>query len=329
MLSTTRRDALTALGALALAPALPARAQGGFKWPVGTIKLMSPSPPGGAVDLTCRRIGERLAALLGVNVIIDNKAGAAGQIGAQALAAAPADGSYIGYLHAGHVTLQAMGAKFDLLRDFTPVLPRFSASQFVIAVHVDSPYKTLAALLRAIVAQPGKLSYGSGGIGTPGHMTFETLRLRVPGLDALYVPFKGAADSVNAVVSRDLDFASALMAAVLAQVRSGKVRALAVSGATRSAQMPEVPTIAESGYPGFNLVSWGGVFGPAKLPPALVGALRAAIVRIGGEPEYQATLQGNGSELSPAESTEEFTAYCREALARESVLVKKLDLKIG
>ena len=326
-----RRQMLGALAGAASAAMLStaARAQSTAPtWPMGTIKFMAPVPAGGGVDVLCRRIADRMGALLGVNVVVENKAGAGGLLGAQALAAAAADGSNIGYLHAGHLTLQAMGAKVDLTRDFVPLAGRYSVSQFVIAVNVDSPYKTLPDLIRAIQAQPGKLNYGSGGVGTPGHMTFESLRLRVPGLDAVYVPYKGAIDAVNAVAAKQLDFVSGLMSAVLTQVRAGRLRALGVSGVARSPLLAEVPTIAESGYSGFSLVSWGGIYAPLKFPPNLAATLRTVLARIGAEPEFKASMEALGSEMVPAETPEAFVAYYRAALARETDLVNKLGLKM-
>ncbi len=297
-------------------------------WPVGTIKFMAPVPAGGGVDLFCRRVADRLATQLGVNVVIENKPGAGGLLGAQALGASAPDGSNIGYLHAGHLTLQAMGAKIDLTRDFVPLAGRYSVSQFVIAVHPESPYKTLADLIRAIQAQPGKLNYGSGGIGTPGHMTFESLRLRVPGLDAVFVPYKGAIDAVNAVAGKNLDFVSGLLSATLIQVRAGRLRALAVSGTTRSPQLPGVPTIAESSYPGFSLVSWGGVYAPLKLPADLANTLRGVLARIAADPEFKAFMDTQGSETLPPETPDAFAAFYKTSLTRETELVNKLGLKL-
>jgi tripartite-type tricarboxylate transporter receptor subunit TctC len=221
-----------------------------------------------------------------------------------------------------------MGAKVDLIRDFVPIAGRYSASQFVIAVNLESPYKTFPELMRAIQTQPGKLNYGSGGVGTPGHMTFESLRLRVPGLDAVYVPYKGAIEAVNAVAAKQLDFVSGLMSAVLTQVRAGRLRALAVSGITRSSTMPDVPTIAETGYPGFSLVSWGGIYAPPRLPSALATTLRGVLARIAEDAEFKSFMVSTGSETLPAETPEAFATYYQAALVRETELVGKLGLKL-
>lgn len=326
-----RRQLLRGLAGVVSSAWLPAGNQSqaaATTWPVNTIKFMAPVPAGGGVDALCRRIADRMGALLGVNVVVENKAGAGGLVGAQALAAAAPDGSNIGYLHAGHLTLQAMGAKIDLVRDFLPLAGRFSMSQFVIAVNAESSYKTLPDLIRTIQAQPGKLNFGSGGIGTPGHMTFESLRLRVAGLNAVYVPYKGAIEAVNAVAAHNLDFVSGLMSAVLTQVRAGRLRALAVSGSARSPLLPAVPTIAESGYPGFSLVSWGGIYAPPRLAAELALTLRGVLARIAAEPDFRAYMLAQGSEPIAAETPAAFTGYYQAALVGETELVNKLGLKM-
>lgn len=331
MQNIDRRRVIGAFGGGASSALLPAsiRAQTTQPaWPVGTIKFMAPVPAGGGVDVFCRRLADRMAAHLKINVIVENKTGAAGLVGAQALASSPPDGANFGYLHSGHVTMQAMGAKLDLVNDFVPVIGRYSASQFVIAVHADAPYQTIGDLTKFMLANPGRLNYGSGGHGTPGHMTFEMLRARMPGLDAVHVPFKGAIDAVNAVASKNLDFVSGLLAAVLVQVRAGRVRALAVSGEFRSPQMPSVPTIAESGLPGFNYVSSAGVFAPARTPAPLVATLRSVLQRIAVEPDFIAFVTSTGAQMVPDESPGRFAAYLKSALATEYTLMNTLGLKM-
>jgi tripartite-type tricarboxylate transporter receptor subunit TctC len=326
---TTRRQLLCGAAAVAAA-ALPAvvRAQAARTWPVDTLRLMVPAPAGGGVDILCRQLAERLAPLLGASVVVENKPGAGGLLGARALAGSPADGSSIGYLHAGHLTVQAMGGKLDLAGEFTPVVGRFSASQFVIAVATEAPQQTLADLVKAALAKPGQLTYGSGGQGTPAHLVVEKLRMAVPGLDLVHVPFKGAVEAVNTLLGRNLDFVAGLMSAVLPHVRTGRVRALAVTGEQRSPLLPAVPTLIESGYPGLSHTSWGGLFGPAKLPPVVVATLRAALQRVAAQPDFQSFVTSTGSELLPAEGAAEFNAYLKAALTSETALVNRLGLKL-
>ncbi|MFN0186785.1 MAG: Bug family tripartite tricarboxylate transporter substrate binding protein [Aquabacterium sp.] len=324
----TRRRALQLLATAAALPKVAWAQPAARSWPVDTLRFMAPVPAGGGVDLLCRQLAERLAPLLGANVVVENKPGAGGLLGARALAGSAADGSSIGYLHAGHLTVQAMGGKLDLASEFMPVVGRYSASQFVIAVATEAPQQTLADLVKAALAKPGQLSYGSGGQGTPAHLVVEKLRMAVPGLDLVHVPFKGAVEAVNTLLGRNLDFVAGLMSAVLPHVKSGRVRALAVTGEQRSALLPAVPTLIESGYAGLSHTSWGGVFGPARLPPALVATLRGALQRVAAQPDFQTFVNSTGSELIATESAAEFNAYLKAALVSEAALVSRLGMKL-
>ena len=328
MNAISRRQLLTGAAGLALLPCATRAQTPARPWPRDTVRLMVPGPAGGPIDLLCRQIADRLGPLLGAKVIVDNRAGAAGLIGAKALAGVPPDGSMIGYLHAGHLTLQAMGAKIDMANEFIPVVGRYSASHFVIAVNSASPHRTLAELIRAIQANPGKLTFGTGGQGSPGHLVVEKLRERLPTLEMVHVPYKGAIEAVNSLVGKDLDFVSGLMSAVAPQVASGRLRALAVSGELRSPLLPQVPTVAESGYPGFSHSSWGGIYLPAKTPAPLVDTLRAALRQVEAQPDLLAFIASTGSEFLPTETPEAFAAYFKQALASEAVLVKKLGLSL-
>lgn len=323
------RRRLLALGAAAVSmPSLVLSQSASRNWPVDTLRFMVPAPAGGGVDILCRQLADRLAPLLGANVVVENKPGAGGLLGARALAGSPVDGSSVGYLHAGHLTVQAMGGKLDLATEFAPVVGRFSASQFVICVATESPQQTLADLVKAALAKPGHLTYGSGGQGTPAHLIVEKLRMAVPGLDVVHVPFKGAVEAVNTLLGRNLDFVAGLMSAVLPHVRNGRVRALAVTGDQRSPLLPAVPTLVESGYPGLSHTSWGGIYGPARMPAALVATLRGALQRVAAQPDFQTFVASTGSELLATEGTAEFSAYLKAALASETALVNRLGMKL-
>ena len=306
-----------------------AAAQSTAKWPVDTLKIIIPAPAGGGVDATCRRVGERLAAHLGINVVPDNKPGAAGLLSSKAIASAAPDGGTVGFIHSGLVSVQAMGGRLDLLKEFRPVVGRFSEAQFIVAVHPDSKYRSFADLLKEIAAQPGKLNYGTGGQGSPGHMVFERLKERVPGLSAQDVPFKGAIESVNALLAKDIDFLIGVMSTVQVQVKSGRLRALAVTGNTRSAHLPDVPTVAEAGVPGFSYLTWAGFFGPAKLPDRWVITLQEVFAKIVKEPDFQQFIASNGSQISPPESAADFETFLRESIARETAVMTRLGLKTG
>ncbi len=297
------------------------------KWPVDNLKIVIPAPAGGGVDTLCRRVGERLAHHLNISVVPDNKPGASGLLGCRAIAAAAPDGGTIGLIHSGLVSLQAMGGKLDLVKDFRPVVGRFNEAQMIVAVNTDSKYKNLSDLLKDIAANPGKRNYGTGGQGSPGHMVFERLEEKIPGLSAQDVPFKGAIESINALVGKDIDFLIGVMSTVQVQVKTGRLRALAVTGASRSAQLPEVPTIAESGVPNFAYTTWGGFYGPAKLPDRLVSKLQEVFAKIVKEPEFLQFIASTGGQISPHESEADFQKFLRESIARETSVMTRLGLK--
>jgi len=299
------------------------------KWPLETLKMVIPAPAGGGVDTLCRRVGERLAHHLQINVVPDNKPGASGLLGCRAIAAAAPDGGTIGFVHSGLVSVQAMGGKLDLIKEFRSIVGRFNEGQLIVAVSADSKHRSLADLLKDIVANPGKRNYGTGGQGSPGHMVFERLEEKIPGLKAQDVPFKGATEGINTLLSKDLDFLVGVMSTIHVHVKTGRLRALAVTGASRSAQLPDVPTIAESGVPGFSFATWGGFFGPSKLPDGLVVLLQAALGKIVKEPEMLQLIAANGSQVPQPESEADFLKFLRESIASETAVMVRLGLKTG
>jgi len=300
----------------------------GSEWPSRTIQLILPVPPGGGVDLTGRRLAEGLSKRLNVAVTCLNQPSAAGLVAGQQLRAARPDGYTLGYLHSGHVVHQAMADKLDMLRDFTPI-GMFSGSQFCIAVAQQSAYGTLNDLLDAIRKAPGKLNYGAGGNGSPGHIAWEKLVLEAGGaLDATQVPFKAAVESILAVAQGQIDFLSGLFSTALPLHRSGKVRILAVTGAQRSSQLPEVPTVAEAArLPRYVHVSWGALFGPAGLPQPIVNRLERANREVARDAEFQAALIKAGSEPRSTESPAELRSFVNDEVTRTIEMMKRLKLR--
>lgn len=300
----------------------------GSEWPNRPIQLILPVPPGGGVDLTGRRLAEGLSKRLNVAVTCLNQPSAAGLVAGQQLRAARPDGYTLGYLHSGHVVHQAMADKLDMLRDFTPI-GMFSGSQFCIAVSQQSAYRTLNELLDAIRKSPGRLNYGAGGNGSPGHIAWEKLVLEAGGtLDATQVPFKAAVESVLAVAQGQIDFLSGLFSTALALHRSGKVRILAVTGPSRSSQLPEVPTVAEAArLPRYAHVSWGALFGPAGIPDPIVSKLDQANRSIANDATFQAALIKAGSEPRSTQSPAELRAFVTEEVDRTIDMMKRLKLR--
>ena len=213
-------------------------------------KIVVPLPAGGGVDVFVRKLGQAMAKNLNKTVIVDNKAGASGQIAVRAVATAPADGSSILYIHSGILTAQEITGRTDVLKDFKAI-GKVSSSPHVLVVAANSPYNSVADLIKAMQAAPDKLNFGSGGKGSPTHLMVEQLEEKVPGgLKATHVPFKGSIEGVLAVQTGSIDFVFAPPGAVVEQMKAGKLRALATTGAVRMQQLPNVPTMAESGLGG-------------------------------------------------------------------------------
>jgi tripartite-type tricarboxylate transporter receptor subunit TctC len=288
------RAALVAL-LLAAATALPAQAQ---PYPNRPIRLIVPFPPGGPVDVMARVVVQRLAVGLG-QVIIDNRPGAGGTVGSRAAAMAEPDGYTLLFgssttLAAGPALYRNLG--YDPMKSFVPV-GMISSVPFVLAVAPHVPARTLADLVAYAKANPGKVNFGAP-TGTLPHLTGEMLKMRA-GIDIVHIPYKGAATAITDVLSGQMDMAFEPISVMVGHVRDGKVIALVVTGATRSPELPDVPTMIESGYPGFISMSWTGIVAPAGTPPEVVAKLNRAVIdsfrskeaseslaRLGAEPNF-------------------------------------------
>ena len=256
-----------------------------------------------------------------------SRPGASGLISAQAVSGAAPDGYALAYLHSGHLVLQATEGKPNILIDFTPI-GLFSASQFCIGVAADSPYLNFADLLNAIEKSPGKLNYGAGGEGSPGHIAFEKLVSLRPSLKVVQVPYKAALESVVALIGKQIDFVSGVFGTVLSAHRTGRVRILAVTGPRRSSQLPDVPTVAEAaGLPGYQHVSWGALLGPAKLPRDIVAKLFEALKSVTNDAKFQAFLTESGGDPAQSQSPAQFGEFLKAELTETIAMMTRLGLK--
>jgi tripartite-type tricarboxylate transporter receptor subunit TctC len=333
MTMNPRRRSLLLVGSLAgsAASAFPAAMRAALAqtdWPSRPIQFILPVPPGGGVDITGRRVAEGMAKRLGVAVTSVNQPSAAGLVAGQQLRAAKPDGYTFGYLHSGHIVHQAMSDKLDMMKDFSPI-GMFSSSQFCIAVSQDSPHRSLTELFDAIRRSPGKLNYGAGGNGSPGHIAWEKLNNAAGGrLEVTQIPFKAAVESALAVAQGQIDFLSGLFSTALALERAGKLRILATTGPERSGQLPGTPTVAEAAnLPGYQHVSWGAVFGPANLPAAIVTRMDQVVRAIALDPEFQSALAKNGSAPRSTPSVDALRAFVAAEVAETLTIMKKLGLR--
>ena len=246
-----------------------------------SIRLVVPFPAGGPTDIVARPLAQFLGEALGASVIIDNRGGAGGSVGADAVARAAPDGLSLLMATVGTHAINASLYKklsYDPVRDFTPVA-LVAAAPVAIVVHPSLAADSVAALVALAKRTPGKLAYGTAGNGTPGHLTGVMFR-SATGIDIQHVPYKGSAPAVTDLLGGQIQMMFDPLQSVLPHIASGKLRAIAVSGATRSSVLPQLPTVAESGYPGFESTAWWGVYAPANLPAPLLAQLAGEIEKI-------------------------------------------------
>lgn len=304
-----------------------AQAQGPARdWPNRPIRLIVPFLPGTSPDSTARALADVMAPILRQPIVIENKAGAAGNLGAQAAARAAPDGHTWVYAASTMAGAMRMYRKpgYDVLKDFA-LVGRISTADVVVVAPSDAGLRSARDLVERARKEPGRLTFASGGIGTPAHLAAEMM-LSVGGAEATHIPFKGASESVNAVVGRQVDFALTILSVSLAQVKNGKLTALAIAGPRRNAALPQVPTLAEQGLPGVDLVSFGGLAVPAGTPAPIVRRIGEALREALARPEIQAYLERLG--VQPAPSTpEQFAEDMKAEIARTEKMMKvaKLD----
>ena len=303
--------------------AIPAAAQ---SWPAKPIRFIVPFAPGGGTDLLARLLAPRLTEALGQPVIVDNRGGAGGVIGAEIAAKAPADGYVIVLGSPGPFTinpnLQRM--PYDSLRDFAPIALA-TVSPFVLVVHPSLPARSVKELLSLARSRPGQLNYGSSGNGSVAHFSAEQLKALAK-IDIVHVPYKGSGPAVIDLIAGQLQLMIENMPTVLAHIRAEKLRALAVGTKTRSTLLPELPPIGESGVPGYESSTAFGVLAPAKTPPAIVSRLNGEIVKILRSAEARERLTALGME--PVGGTPEaYAAHLKEELAKYARIVKAAGIK--
>lgn len=317
-----RRTLLAGLPALAAWPAL---AEAPF--PGQPIRLVVPFPPAGATDVVSRLITGKISADTGWNFVVDNRAGAGGNIGLDAVAKAPADGYTLGMGQTANLAVNpALLAKmpFDPLKDFAPVA-LVASLPVVLVVRTESPHASLASVVSAAKAKPGVLLQALASNGTVGHLAGEMFG-RLAGIRFTNVPYKGAGPALTDLIGGQTDFMFGTPQAVTALVRGGKLRALAVTSARRLPVMPDVPTIAESGWPGFEATDWKGLVAPAATPRDVVRKLNAAVNRALGRADTLAALLADGS--APMGGTpEQFAQFLKAEHTRWGKVVREAGIK--
>jgi tripartite-type tricarboxylate transporter receptor subunit TctC len=296
-------------------------------YPTKTIHLIVPSAPGGPVDVRGRWIAERLRIALGQSVIIENKPGAAGIIGTQSATQSPADGYTLVMVHQGTMALNPHlypDLPYDPIKDFAPV-SRLVVSPMLLAVHPDVPVHSVANLIRLAKEKPGQLNFGSPGVGAPPHLAGELFR-RMAQIDVVHIPYKaGPAAQVDLIGGR-LTYTFEGVVTQLPQARAGKIRALAVTSAKRLAALPDIPTVAESGLPGYEYWAWMGISARAGTPKAVITRLNAEITKILSTREAHEWFAEQGGE-PVLETPEEFAAYIKTEYSRWGRFIREAGIK--
>ena len=312
-----------ALAAAALAGAGPAAAQA---YPSRPIRFLVPFGPGGGNDLLARMTAPKLAESMGQPVVVENKPGGSGVIATQFTQRAAPDGYTIvigGTPLTVNQTLQK-DIPYDVLKDFTPISVLVLQPN-VLIVHPSMPVHSVQDIIAMAKAQPGKLNYGTGSTGSAPHLAGELLKV-MAGVDIVQIPYNGAAQAMNAVVGGQISMVFDQPATSLPQIQAGKVRPIAVTGSTRSPQLPNVPTIAESGLPGYEVNSWFGVLGPPNLPKAIADRLSAEFAKAVNSPDVRERLQQQGFVVVGGTS-EEMAAFLRRDVANFKRIIEAAKLK--
>ena len=312
---------------LALALSLSAGAATAQPYPARPVKMIVPFPPGGPVDVAARLIAQDLPRRLGQSVIVENRAGAAGSLGAKMAASADPDGYT---LLCGNIsTLVVLPAvtnnrDYDPSRVFAPVA-KLAQNYEVLVVNPAFSVRSVPELVAHAKANPGKLNYGSAGVGNATHLAAELFKLKT-GVDIVHIPYKGAAEAITGVLSRQVDMFFGDIGGILPQLQEGTLRALAISSANRSALVPDLPTMIESGVPDYVVLTYTGVVAPAGTPASIIEKLNSAINASLISPEVAAAFAKLGAELRPA-SPADFAAFLVAETRRWSDLVKTANIK--
>jgi tripartite-type tricarboxylate transporter receptor subunit TctC len=308
---------------------VPAASIAQADYPNKTIRLIVGFAPGGSTDIVGRIVAQRLGERLGQTVVVENKAGAGGTIGADLAAKAAPDGYT---LTLGTTSTHAIAAgaysklPYDPVADFTQI-SLVAITPYLLVVNPQVKATNLAEFVTLAKGQPGKLNYASAGNGTATHLAMEMLK-DAAGVDLIHIPYKGNAPADAAIIGGEVQAVFGSMPALLQNTKANKVRPLAVGTAARSPALPDVPTVAEQGYPGFEAALWLGIMGPANMPRSVVERLHKEITAVVAMPEFKAAMDANGAEPIASKSADEFREMLRGQVAKYGKITKALAIKL-
>lgn len=315
-----------ALSLLATTTAAAAQ-RNGDGYPARPVRVIVQFAPGGNNDTAARAVSRQLTQQLGQQFVVDNRPGANGSIGVQLVALAVPDGYTLGIGFIGNLAINPHILKslpYDPLKDFTAI-SRTADAPNILAVHPAVPAKSVPELVNYAKANPGKVAFGTGGVGTVNHLAGELLAWRA-GIKLLHVPYKGSGQAVTDVIGGNLQMIFGGPPSVAPHIRSGRLRAIAITTLKRAAAFPDLPTVAESGYPGFEAIAWMGIVGPAGVPKDLVGRLNQAIREALEADELRKLMEVNGFETT-ASTPEAFAQFIRTEHATWGKLIRELGIR--
>lgn len=295
-------------------------------YPTRPIRLVVPFPPGGTIDIQGRRLGDKLAQRLGQSVIVDNRGGANGIIAMDIVARAPADGYTIIISAVGPLAINPhlYRLPYDVFKDFAPVI-RVATTPGLLVVHPSVPVKTVKELIALARQKPGELNYGSAGVGGFGHMSFE-LFAAMSKIKMTHVPYKGSAPALAELLSGRIQVLFNSAATTIPQIKAGGVRALATTGAARLDLLPDLPTVAESGLPGYENSSWSAIAAPARTPQWIIERLNRELAAILQMPDIQEAARAESATINGG-TPQDFQKYLKSEVAKFAKLVNEARIK--
>ena len=315
-------------GLLVIAWAAPVgAAEAPDAYPSRPVRLIAPFVPGGPTDIVARVVAQKMGDNLKQSFIVDNRAGAGGSVGMELTAAAAPDGYTLVIGGSGNLSVNpALNPKitYNVLRDFQPLTQTTSGPQMIV-VNPGVQAKSTKELIALAKARPGQLNYASGGVGTGTHLGVELFKLAA-GIDIVHVPYKGTGQALTDVIGGQVQMMLASMLPAVPHLKAGRVRGLAVTSVKRSPIYPEMPTVAESGVPGFETTSWHGILAPARTSKPLAARIHAELVKMLTQPDVKATFGAQGMDVV-ASSQDEFAAYIRGETAKWTKVVKAIGIK--
>ena len=315
------------VGLLASLPLISVKAQN-ESWPAKPIRTVVPFPAGGGTDIVARSVTQKIAGSTKWTFVIENKPGAGGNLGIDTAAKAQADGYTLVIGQTSNLAINpTLYSKlpYDPVKDLTPI-GLIGNAPLVLVVATDSPFKTLADVVRAAKAQPGTINYATSGNGTVAHLATELLQ-KEAAIKLTHIPYRGATQGINDLIGGQVQLYMSSVPTLIGQIKSGKLRALAVTAALRTDDLTQTPTIAESGYKGFEAVTWFGLLGPAKLPAAVVSSANAELNKALNSSDLRKKLEDQGLNVTPS-SSEDFGKLIRQDIAKWAAVVRDSGAKV-